>query len=122
MFLECNEVAPLFLDKETWKDSEIWGKHITFQPSSYTQIVAPSGTGKTSFIHFLYGLRNDYSGNIKYNDIDIRSLNIAAYSAFRQKNISIVFQDSRLFKDIADFDNVNVKRQLVVQYRRAERN
>ncbi|GAC1387706.1 MAG: ATP-binding cassette domain-containing protein [Ginsengibacter sp.] len=116
MFLECNDVVPVFLEQDTWKDSEIWGKHITFHQSTYTQIVAPSGTGKTSFIHFLYGLRSDYSGSIKYNDTNLRSLSISDLSGFRQKNISIVFQDSKLFKDLTVFDNINVKRQLVVQY------
>ena len=75
-------------------------------------IVAPSGSGKTSLMHFIYGLRKDYSGSIFYDDTDIKNLSIERFSSFRQNKISIIFQDLRLFEDQTVKENIEIKRIL----------
>jgi len=74
--------------------------------------VAPSGTGKTSLISFIYGLRKDYTGNISYDNNDIRKLSNESFSLFRQKNFSIIFQDLRLFENETARKNIEIKRML----------
>lgn len=108
--LDC--VFPTFIQKRNWDNSGIWGKDINFEPNSYIQIIAASGSGKTSLIHFLYGLRKDYVGNIQYENENIKLLNIEQLSIFRQQTISIVFQDLRLFKEHTARENIEFKRQL----------
>ena len=45
------------------------------------KIVAPSGSGKTSLMHFLYGLRNDYNGNIAYNNNLIKNFSAEDFAS-----------------------------------------
>ena len=112
MRIQLDNIFPTFLDKNIWKDSQIWGKQIVFEQNSKVQIIAPSGKGKTSLIQFIYNLKKNYSGRIKYNDDDLRKLDIEQIASFRQKNISIVFQDLRLFYDQTARQNIEIKRQL----------
>lgn len=73
-------------------------------------IQAPSGTGKTTFIHYLYGLRSDYEGSLKWDGEKID--NSERQSALRTIDISIIFQDMRLFPELTAWENLEVKRTL----------
>lgn len=112
MQILLQEVIPTYFEEEQIAGSEIWGKNITFNKGEHVHIVAPSGSGKTSLIHFIYGLRKDYDGIISYQHENIKDFSLEKFSTFRQKNLSIVFQDLRLFTDQTVRDNIELKRQL----------
>ena len=75
-------------------------------------IQAPSGTGKSTLIHLLYGLRLDYDGCALWNTADLRSLDAEAMAAQRAGDVSIIFQDLRLFSELTLWENLEVKRAL----------
>ena len=112
MTISLQNVVPQFLEKEKIARSQIWGHHHVFNKGERIQIVAPSGSGKTSLVHFLYGLRNEYTGEIKFNEQDLRSLTAPALADLRADKVSIIFQDLRLFKDFTAEKNIDVKRLL----------
>jgi putative ABC transport system ATP-binding protein len=112
MQILLQQIIPTYFEKQQISGSEIWGKNITFTKGEQVYIVAPSGSGKTSLIHFLYGLRNDYDGTILHEKENIKSYSLEKFSTFRQKNVSIVFQDLRLFLDQSVRENIELKRQL----------
>jgi ABC-type lipoprotein export system ATPase subunit len=112
MQIELKEVLPVFFSKQDAALSQVWCKNITFNNSDYVHIVSPSGTGKTSLIHFLYGLRNDYTGDIFYGGQNIKNFDSEKFSKWRQEHISIVFQDLRLFTSHTVFQNLQIKRLL----------
>ena len=105
-------VEPEFLEKFHFKDSEIWSRNISIPKGKHLHIVAPSGSGKTSFIHFIYGLNSKYRGQILYDSKEIRKFSAEEFSGFRQRNISIVFQDLRLFGARTVRENIEIKRIL----------
>lgn len=112
MQILLQEIIPTYFEKDQITGSEIWGQHITFNKGEHIHIVAPSGSGKTSLIHFIYGLRKDYDGTISYQNENIKNFSLEKFSSFRQKNLSIVFQDLRLFSDQPVSHNIELKRQL----------
>jgi putative ABC transport system ATP-binding protein len=112
MQIQLREVTPDYIEKEKRVASQIWGQKISIKKGEHLHIVAPSGSGKTSLMHFIYGLRKDYSGSIFYDDTDIKNLSIEKFSAFRQNKISIIFQDLRLFEDQTVKENIEIKRML----------
>ena len=81
-----------------------------FHTNEWVKINAPSGTGKTTFIHILYKLRNDYEGTVQYNDKDVKQINATQLAIYRQQNISIVFQDLKLFPNITAKENIELNR------------
>ncbi len=112
MQIQLQKVAPTFIEAEKISASQTWNSSIVFNQGENIQIVAPSGSGKTSLIHFLYGLRNDFDGNILYDDKNIRGFDAENFSFWRQRKISIVFQDLRLFAEQTVFQNIEIKRLL----------
>lgn len=112
MALQLKQVFPTYFEEERKNSSEIWGKELTWPKGALVKIVAPSGSGKTSLMSFLYGMRKDYTGNIQLDDTAIGSLNPEGMASIRQNRFSIVFQDLRLFADQTAFQNINIKRLL----------
>ncbi len=112
MQIKLQQVYPTFIEEEKISGSGIWKTDIAFNKNEHVQIIAPSGSGKTSLIHFLYGLRNDYSGSILFNNEDVKSYNAENFSIYRRQHLSIVFQDLRLFTEQTVLQNLEIKRVL----------
>jgi putative ABC transport system ATP-binding protein len=112
MEIKLNNVHPVFFSEDRSVTSNIWGQDVTLHPGEKIQIVAPSGSGKTSLINFMYGLRHEYNGHISYNGQEIRKLSPDQLAVYRQRHLSIVFQDLRLFTNQTVIENIEVKRQL----------
>jgi putative ABC transport system ATP-binding protein len=116
MQIQLRKVIPDYIEKEKRKNSQIWEQDLTINKGEHLHIVAPSGSGKTSLMHFIYGLRKDYSGAIFYDDAEIKNLSTENFSAFRQSKISIIFQDLRLFENQTVKENIEIKRMLDPYY------
>ncbi len=112
MQINLQKLVPDYINKDNVNKSQIWGENITVITGEHLHIVAPSGSGKTSSIHFIYGLRKDYTGNIFYDNSDIKKLSAESFSSFRQNRISIIFQDLRLFENQTARENIEIKRML----------
>ncbi len=112
MQLEIHRLFPDYFEKSRGNSSEIWGKELLFKKGEYLKIVAPSGSGKTSFIHFIYGMRKDYSGEILYSGKKLNQYSPEEFSACRINSMSIIFQDMRLFSKQTVQENIEIKRQL----------
>lgn len=112
MQIQLRKITPDFIEQEKRSTSQIWEQNISITKGEHLHIVAPSGSGKTSLMHFIYGLRKDYSGNILYGDIDIKKLSTESFSTFRRNKISIIFQDLRLFENQTVRENIEIKRIL----------
>jgi ABC-type lipoprotein export system ATPase subunit len=112
MYLHLQNLLPNYFEESRKRASEIWGKELSFETGDLIKIVAPSGSGKTSFTHFVYGTRTDYSGRIGYNDEDIKMFSFETFAGWRKDHLSIVFQDLRLFPEQTVLENIDIKRQL----------
>lgn len=113
MQLELKQIVPVPLkDKFSKRGSDVWNNHLQFSKGEWIKIVAPSGTGKTTFIHIIYKLRNDYEGMVVWNNKDVKTITGDPLARIRQQNISIVFQDLRLFPNLTARENIELKRVL----------
>ena len=110
--LHINDILPVYFQQNRKNSSEIWGKDLVFQRGEMVKIVAPSGKGKTSLVHFLYGLRKDYNGKISYGKKNISGFGVDSFAKYRREHISVVFQDMRLFPEQTVAENLEIKRQL----------
>src|SRR3982751_1200154 len=101
MQLELKQIVPIPLkDKFSKRGSDIWNNNLKFSKGEWVKIKAPSGTGKTTFIHIIYKLRHDYEGTVLWNNNELKNISGDTLAQIRQQNISVVFQDLRLFANL----------------------
>ena len=112
MHLELQNLLPLYFEESKKQTSEIWGKDLRFEKGEMIKIIAPSGSGKSSLTHFVYGTRQEYSGTISYDGKNIRQLSVENFASWRKDHMSIVFQDLRLLPEQTVLENIDIKRQL----------
>jgi ABC-type lipoprotein export system ATPase subunit len=112
MQLAIRHLLPTYFNESITQTSEIWGKELVFEKGELIKIVAPSGSGKSSLINFLYGTRNDYNGTISYSNKNSNQFSVEELARYRRDHISIVFQDMKLFPDQTVQENLEIKRQL----------
>lgn len=113
MDFELMHIIPeMLIDRPSVSISDIWGTSITFKQGDLIKITAPSGTGKTTLIHILYGLRKDFQGKLLFNQENLTTINSNELAKFRRLNWSIVFQDLRLFPELTAKENIELKRIL----------
>ncbi len=111
MQFQLKHIVPTPLkDIFSQRQSDIWNKDITFLKEEYIKIKAPSGTGKTTFIHILYKLRHDFEGHVLYDSTNIVEIKKDELAIIRQQKISIIFQDLRLFPNLTAAENIELKR------------
>src|SRR3954464_11614424 len=113
MQIELRQIVPIPLkDKFAKRDSDIWNQHLQFSKGEWIKIKAPSGTGKTTFVHIIYKLRYDYQGTVLWSDKDLKEINGDSLAKLRQQNLSIIFQDLRLFPNLTARENIELNRVL----------
>ncbi len=92
--------------------SEVWQQDVTFLRGKTYLLEASSGTGKSSLCSFIYGFRSDYQGIITFDGQNIRRLGVGDWTRLRQRHISLMFQELRLFPELTALENVLIKNRL----------
>lgn len=92
--------------------SEVWKQDVTFERGQLYLVEANSGTGKSSLCSFLYGYRCDYQGVINFDGENIRRLKTRDWTRIRQRHLSLMFQELRLFPELTALENVQIKNRL----------
>lgn len=113
MQVSLSQLIPIPLkDKVVQRSSDVWNQNISFASTEWIKIKAPSGTGKTTLVHILYKLREDYTGAVTYDQQQLGNMNAEALAQLRQSKISVIFQDLRLFPNLTARENIELKRVL----------
>lgn len=113
MQLKIEQLIPVPLrEKLNQKHSDVWLQNILIESPDYVGVQAPSGTGKTTLIHCLCGLRHDYDGAIFWDNKNLRNLSGEEIAELRTRKVSVIFQDMRLFPDLTAWENLELKRTL----------
>ncbi|MFH2001356.1 MAG: ATP-binding cassette domain-containing protein [Planctomycetota bacterium] len=108
MILDLHNPAPRFLKEKDLAASEVWRKQQVWKQGQKIRICAPSGRGKTTLIHVLYGLQINYEGDVYLNQMNLRLLKDRERALVRQQCITIVFQDLRLFPQLTGWENIEI--------------
>ncbi len=81
---------------------------ITVQQNEFLGILGPSGSGKSSLLYLLSGLKVPTSGSIWFGDKQLNRLNDAERSGLRLDHFGFVFQQPYLLGYLTALENVLV--------------
>lgn len=111
--ITLNSVVPEIFASREKLASDIWHREVSFERGKSYLVRAESGTGKSSLCSYLYGQRGDYRGTILFDGMDISRFISEAWSRIRQTQISILFQELRLFGELTAMENVLIKNSII---------
>lgn len=80
------------------------------QPGEFLGILGPSGSGKSSLLYLLSGLKTPTGGKVLYQGRDIQALTDASRADIRLKEFGFVFQYPYLLGYLTALENVYVAR------------
>ena len=69
-------------------------------------LVGPSGSGKSTLLNMISLIDDPTSGQIIFNNKDVKNLNEDNKNDIRKKHISMIFQDNNLLTDFTALENV----------------
>ena len=79
---------------------------LTFAQGAFTAIVGKSGSGKSTLLNLLGGLDRPDRGEILVGDVPVHTLNETRLSAWRGREVGIVFQFFQLLPTLTVLENV----------------
>lgn len=99
-------------DNQGARPSQVWRTRLEFRRGSFYRVNATSGAGKTSLCSFLFGVRTDFEGDIRFDGESVRTFSIDRWSAIRRDNLAYLPQELDLFDELSALDNVLLKNRL----------
>lgn len=82
--------------------------NINLSHNKFYGVLGPSGSGKSSLLYILSGLKKPTSGKVYYDELDITSLSDDKLSDFRRDNLGFIFQRHFLIEYLTVLQNVLV--------------
>ena len=108
MKLTFNKVVPEPVPQSLIASSKIWEEEITWAPNDRILVQAQSGKGKSTLLHLLYGLRNDYSGEASIDGQSLEKQEMGDWTRLRSQKIALLFQELRLFPKLSAQENITL--------------
>lgn len=110
--ITLRDALPKVFAQRTDIKSGIWKTNVEFERGHLYLVQANSGTGKSSMCSYIIGYRHDFSGHIFFDQDDIRSYGTSKWVDIRQRSLSHIFQELRLFPELTAYENVQIKNNL----------
>lgn len=92
--------------------SDVWRNDLTFVKGRFYRVEAASGGGKSSMCAYIYGSRTDFEGTLRFNEIDVSTLNMDQWQELRRHNLAYLPQDLSLFPELTAMQNICLKNDL----------
>lgn len=107
-----NVLPHVFSQQQGDLQSEVWLSDLKLEKGKKYLIEAQSGKGKSTFCSYLLGYRRDYSGSLKFDDVDTMTYRVSDWISVRRNHISMLFQELRLFPELTALENVQIKNRI----------
>ncbi len=79
-----------------------------FPAGSFTFVVGPSGSGKSSLLYLLAALDSVSGGEIRADGRPLNGMSVREADAFRREQVGFIFQSFNLLSNLTALDNVLV--------------
>ena len=91
------------------------GANLSLNAGASAALLGESGSGKSTLLHLIAGLDRPDSGDILFQGRSTREFGDAEWTAFRRRDLSLVFQQYHLIPTLSVKDNVRLQARLNAQ-------
>ena len=91
------------------------GANLNLNAGASAALLGESGSGKSTLLHLIAGLDRPDSGDILFQGRSTRAFGEAEWTAFRRRDLSLVFQQYHLIPTLSVMDNVRLQARLNAQ-------
>ena len=116
--IELEGMLPRGFVSESIPASDVWRGKVVFRRGDRYLVEAASGGGKSSMCAYIYGLRDDYEGELRFNGKDVRGFGISEWQSLRREHIAYLPQELSLFPELTALQNIELKSTLTGGVRR----
>lgn len=110
--IRLRDALPKVFAPEDVRGSQVWLSDLSFDRGGRYLIEAESGAGKSSLCAYIYGSRTDYSGDIIFDNSDIRNFSVERWQHLRRNSIAYLPQELSLFPELTALQNIQLKNRL----------
>lgn len=110
--ITLNHTLPKVFAQRNDINSDVWCNDVIFEKQKLYLVEANSGTGKSSLCSYVFGYRKDYQGTILFDQSDISNFTTRQWVNIRQRSLSLLWQELRLFPELTALENVKIKNKL----------
>ena len=82
------------------------GIDVDIEPHTFTVVMGPSGSGKSSLLYLLGGLDRSTAGQISVSDERLDQMDENALALFRRRTMGFIFQSFNLISSMSALENV----------------
>jgi ABC-type lipoprotein export system ATPase subunit len=107
IFLKMNKIKKSF-EHKNGKINIFRDINLQIKKGDLVALVGPSGSGKSTLLNIISLLDKADSGEIYFNNINLKKLNEDEKNAVRKENISVIFQNNNLLNDFTALENVTM--------------
>lgn len=105
--LSCNDICLDYVEA-TRVTHALKGVSLDFSPNKLHGIMGPSGSGKSSLLYILCGLKSPTAGNVAIDGISITNMSDVTCARLRSQKFGFVFQQPFLLNYLTALENILV--------------
>ena len=108
--IALRNIVPQVFASQPDLQSEVWRHDVTLEKGKTYLVEADSGMGKSTFCSYIIGFRNDFSGDLLFDGRP--TFTMKDWTDLRQRHVSYLFQELRLFPELTVWENIQIKNRL----------
>jgi len=106
MLFECQKLSLIYDQGKEIQTYALRNINLTLEGNKLIGIIGPSGSGKSSLLYSLAGLKVPTTGIVKYKGIDLNELRATEKAKLRKKEFGFIFQRNFLIEYMDVMRNV----------------
>ncbi len=112
MKITFEQVVPNPMKNSQFSPDSVWNGQIELNSQGYHFVSSDSGKGKSTFLSYIYGIRNDFSGHLCLDGRSVKEISLSDWADLRKNKLSILPQDLKLFSHLTAWENLTIKNNL----------
>lgn len=106
MKIDARQISLTYTTKQGQPVTALDGMDISICGGEAVGVLGPSGSGKSSLLYVLSGLKQPSTGSVFYDDREIANRSREEFDAFRRKHFGFIFQRHYLVGHLTILENV----------------